>query len=65
MGFKFIVVPESENSIARLSIIVIYPILASSEVLVKPECEFWVDSPNGRHLCSVERFGSIFPSTGP
>lgn len=56
VGLKFIVADESENYNARSSAIIADPILASSELLVTPEREFWVNGPNGRHLCFVLPF---------
>ncbi|KAL1877442.1 hypothetical protein Daus18300_002428 [Diaporthe australafricana] len=56
VGLKFIVATDSENCNARSSVIIADPILASSELLVSPEREFWVDGPNGRHLCFVLPF---------
>lgn len=56
VGLKFIVAAESEGYIARSSAVISDSVLASSELLVKPEREFWVDGPNGRHLCFVLPF---------
>lgn len=56
VGLKFIVAVESEGYIARSSAIIADSVLVSSELLVKPEREFWVDGPNGRHLCFVLPF---------
>lgn len=56
VALKFIVAAESDNYNARSSAIISDPILASSELLVSPEREFWVDGPNGRHLCFVLPF---------
>lgn len=59
VGLKFIVANESEDYNSRSSAIIADPTLASSELLVSPEREFWVDGPNGRHLCFV------LPLVGP
>ncbi|KAK7716290.1 hypothetical protein SLS64_003442 [Diaporthe eres] len=56
VGLKFIVAAESEGYIVRSSAIVADSVLANSELLVKPERDFWVDGPNGRHLCFVLPF---------
>ncbi|KAK7737083.1 hypothetical protein SLS63_002874 [Diaporthe eres] len=47
VGLKFIVAAESEGYIVRSSAIVADSVLANSELLVKPERDFWVDGPNG------------------
>ncbi|KAG8169634.1 hypothetical protein KVR01_000379 [Diaporthe batatas] len=62
VGLKFIVADESGNYHNRSSAIIADPILASSEFLVSPEREFWVDGPNGRHLCFVLPF--VGPNLG-
>lgn len=59
VGLKFIVAAESGNYVARSSDITTDSVLANSELLVTPEREFWVDGPNGRHLCLV------IPLVGP
>jgi hypothetical protein len=56
VGSRFIVAVESEGYNACSSAIIADPVLASSELLVCPDCEFWVDGPNGRHLCFVLPF---------
>lgn len=56
VGLKFIVATESENYNNRSSAIIADPTLASSELVVSPLREFWVDGPNGRHLCFVLPF---------
>lgn len=62
VGLKFIVATESESYNNRSSAIIADPTLASSELLVSPEREFWVDGPNGRHLCFVLPF--VGPNLG-
>lgn len=56
VALKFIVAVESGTYNARSSAIIADPILACSELLATPEREFWVDGPNGRHLCFVLPF---------
>lgn len=56
VGLKFIVAAESGNYVARSSAIATDSVLASSELLVNHEREFWIDGPNGRHLCLVLPF---------
>lgn len=62
VGLKFITAADSENYNNRSSAIIADPTLASSEFLVSPEREFWVDGPNGRHLCFVLPF--VGPNLG-
>lgn len=59
VGLKFIVAAESEGYDARSSAILEDPVLASSESVLNTERRFWVDGPNGRHLCIV------LPLVGP
>lgn len=56
VGLKFIVATDSQNYNTLSSAIIADSTLAKSELLVSPEQEFWVDGPNGRHLCFVLPF---------
>lgn len=53
VGLKFIVADDSEHYEARSSATLEDAALASSDFVVKTERRFWVDGPNGRHLCLV------------
>lgn len=59
VGLKFIIAAELQGYDARSSAITDDPVLASSELVVNTERRFWVDGPNGRHLCLV------LPLVGP
>lgn len=53
VALKFIVASQSEKYDALSSAIHNDHDLAKSDMIVSPKRRFWVDGPNGRHLCLV------------